>query len=617
MLHWLYMKKRDAESLLEATKAILIPMYIALLGIMKFVEYTYHLKLMKRKSVSMEGNDYIFGLYLKSVRKRRNVSTDMLAQGCCDGSLIRRIEAGKRKASYNLRVRLLERLGQNSSKYENVLSLNEYREVCARNKIMNAVVRGEISEVQELLRAYYQEYAASDKLCLQFYYEIQGRISDEKGDYFSKALQQTWDYSKLSINSILSPQEINLILERAKALGEVDYRETVKFIFEHMEHMRDEPEWIAIIYPKVVLEYISCVSGEGDDISFVKNNILLLEKALLIQKRYKSLFMLLDVLEKMLDLLKRENALSNNSCLVKIRECEEKIELLKQTERLSDLPEWIFYHKTDNCVFSGDIIKQRRKMLNISQRILANGICDYRTISRVEARKMSLEMYTCSMIFNKLGLPLEFQRTYIVPDNVLVFELEEKIRWLSNEGRYNEALESLKQMSNRTDMSIEVNQQFYMRNMAMINWKLKKLSDMDCEKELEKALNLTVNIENINHKFIYLTSQEWICVYNILLVNPRNEICSSVLHAIKEDNNRLFIPQNVRSVLLLALAQKYNEMGYKENAVDIIDYIIDKEMNNASSALLATLLSFKAYYMNDAEMKKCAEKLSIVLQCLY
>ena len=38
MLHWLYMKKRDAESFLEAIKAILIPVYIALLGVMEFVE---------------------------------------------------------------------------------------------------------------------------------------------------------------------------------------------------------------------------------------------------------------------------------------------------------------------------------------------------------------------------------------------------------------------------------------------------------------------------------------------------------------------------------------------------------------------------------------------------
>ena len=33
MLHWLYRRRRDAECILEATKAILIPIYIALLGI--------------------------------------------------------------------------------------------------------------------------------------------------------------------------------------------------------------------------------------------------------------------------------------------------------------------------------------------------------------------------------------------------------------------------------------------------------------------------------------------------------------------------------------------------------------------------------------------------------
>ena len=37
MLHWLYRRRRDAESYLEATKAILIPIYNALLGIKEFV----------------------------------------------------------------------------------------------------------------------------------------------------------------------------------------------------------------------------------------------------------------------------------------------------------------------------------------------------------------------------------------------------------------------------------------------------------------------------------------------------------------------------------------------------------------------------------------------------
>ncbi len=37
MLHWLYRERRGAESFLEGIKAILIPIYIAFLGIMEFV----------------------------------------------------------------------------------------------------------------------------------------------------------------------------------------------------------------------------------------------------------------------------------------------------------------------------------------------------------------------------------------------------------------------------------------------------------------------------------------------------------------------------------------------------------------------------------------------------
>ena len=63
MLHWLYMKKRDEESLLEAIKAILIPVYIALLGIMEFIEpfnaNKYEIGSMEAKLCNM-GNFFFF-----------------------------------------------------------------------------------------------------------------------------------------------------------------------------------------------------------------------------------------------------------------------------------------------------------------------------------------------------------------------------------------------------------------------------------------------------------------------------------------------------------------------------------------------------------------------------
>lgn len=48
-------------------------------------------------------------------------------------------------------------------------------------------------------------------------------------------------------------------------------------------------------------------------------------------------------------------------------------------------------------------------------------------------------------------------------------------------------------------------------------------------------------------------------------------------------------------------------MGYKEYAVNIIDYIMENEINKADSALIVTLLLFKAYYMKDVDMRAFAE----------
>ena len=72
-----------------------------------------------------------------------------------------------------------------------------------------------------------------------------------------------------------------------------------------------------------------------------------------------------------------------------------------------------------------DIIRIRRKMLNMSMYKLGDGICSERTISRIERKRTRPQCSNIHKLFEKLGLSGELSQSELFSSNVQAQELLE------------------------------------------------------------------------------------------------------------------------------------------------------------------------------------------------
>ena len=67
-----------------------------------------------------------FGELIYKLRKKRNISLEVLSEGVCDFSLLSKVEKGKVELDKLERDRLLGRLGVEAENYESFLFYKEY-----------------------------------------------------------------------------------------------------------------------------------------------------------------------------------------------------------------------------------------------------------------------------------------------------------------------------------------------------------------------------------------------------------------------------------------------------------------------------------------------------------
>lgn len=79
-------------------------------------------------------DSYEFGKYLTELRRKYNVSMNVVCDGICDQSVMSRIENGEREVSKLVQDRLLGRLGVAPENFENMVFSDEYERWKVRQK---------------------------------------------------------------------------------------------------------------------------------------------------------------------------------------------------------------------------------------------------------------------------------------------------------------------------------------------------------------------------------------------------------------------------------------------------------------------------------------------------
>lgn len=110
-------------------------------------------------------DSYEFGKYLTELRRKYNVSMNVVCDGICDQSVMSRIENGEREVSKLVQDRLLGRLGVAPENFENMVFSDEYERWKVRQKIVNLIMNEKIDSAEELLEKMYSEihYASAGR----------------------------------------------------------------------------------------------------------------------------------------------------------------------------------------------------------------------------------------------------------------------------------------------------------------------------------------------------------------------------------------------------------------------------------------------------------------------
>lgn len=119
-------------------------------------------------------------------------------------------------------------------------------------------------------------------------------------------------------------------------------------------------------------------------------------------------------------------------------------------------------------VHIGEIIKQRRMELGMTQEELCEGICESATISRIETGKQTPSRSKLNALLGRLGLPGEKYYALMSENELEIERLKAEILDCNTRGLCREGLEKLEQLAALTDSEDHLTQQFIARSRVLL-----------------------------------------------------------------------------------------------------------------------------------------------------
>lgn len=174
---------------------------------------------------------------------------------------------------------------------------------------------------------------------------------------------------------------------------------------------------------------------------------------------------------------------------------------------------YLYVIKGVYCI--NDAVRIRRKMLGLSQRDLCRGICDEKTLRRIEKKESQPQKIIAIQLMRRLGLPEELTQTELVTGSLEARQLMTKLRDVVNAGDW-EAAEQLRlRIREMVPMDILSNQQALLNKKILLKWKRHELDDGEYLAQMQAALEMTLPYEAfLKGDEIYLTHTEQVCILN-------------------------------------------------------------------------------------------------------
>ena len=449
----------------------------------------------------------LFFAYLNQKRSEYGVSMGKLCNGVCTPRIISYMEKGERYPELMLRDRLSARLGIDSDDYSQLLDCQEYDQWLARQTVVHQLFRDNMQEAAKALRRYEAGCNQNDPLekqfCLGMQFQIRRREHadrEELAELCGQAVEQTLKGVTMQnlYRKAVSAQELNLLMEKEWYRAEGRRSSFFLAVMEYLEkHHIDETNRVKI-YPKAVLYWCrSCMETQPED----PERLQLLESCtqaiefLRDRGRLYYFWELLELREELLaDLTARYPEME--SMEQENRQWKELLEELYAeygVEKRTFHEGFLYVSKHAECV--NDVIRIRRKMLGLSQRQLCDGLCDVKTLRRLEHRQTTPQRAIVTQLLIRLGLPGELRYADVLTDNPELTGLLRKMRDANLVCQTKTAEDWWEKVKQELPPMQRLNRQKQLGEETVMAWKCGELQREEYCRRLQEAIELTLPLK--------------------------------------------------------------------------------------------------------------------------
>lgn len=474
-----------------------------------------------------------FGEFIANLRKEKQISLEQLSDGLCDLSTLSRFERGEREPDRLLQNRILSRLGAVPENYENFLYYKDYCRWEKRQGIVHNILEENIEQARLLTEEYKKEYDISSPLERQFYLAMlvqikryEGCGKQELAPLFEEALALTVPNVKEKglRNRILSLEELNLLLEYMFCREEKETPDFYESLLEYIIKLECTTLAMAKIYPKVVYYFYLAWKEKGTERKIHPERLLeLCDKAIELLRDANRMFYLWELFcmrEELVPYLKKEICTEENF-IKRQKQCADwrmTLEAIYKDYNVSiAMYEFCYLYVESENYCIGDVIRIRRKMLGLSQEKLSAGLCDCRTISKLEHHTSKPQKEIVQKLFDRLNLSTELCRTELVTDSQEAIEKYGALKVQNMNENSEQAMKNVEQVKQMISLDIPSNKQAITRNEIICRYNRKEFDKGEYTHQMVKTLELTVPYKAaIKKGEKYLTNEELSCIQNII-----------------------------------------------------------------------------------------------------
>lgn len=479
----------------------------------------------------MNEEQLVWADFVKERRKEQQILAKQLGNGLCSESQILHFENGKRKLPNVVMNRLLERLGIGAESFAQYADDSSYACWRARSRIVYGIAKGDYPLVKENLDLFEKEFAKSNILREQFFYRMKAMyLSCIQGDR-----QEIQEYLKKSLSFTVKNVEPEHLDETVLSVEELD---TLLDYYWYTEH---NPEWFLAVakyiqkrvsddqfqgktFPKAIYFYYCSMKEKYPEweLSMTMEINRWLDEALEILRNYGFLIYMWEILS-----CRRET-------LGILRETLEGEEVWKEhyeeNVRWCEAVEWIcrdvgiekettntaIYYAIRNVENISDVIRRRRKMLHMTEKELAGNDMDVKTVWRIENGKVKGQQENLRRIMERLHLP-----PYMIRNDLVVSSYKDKCNLdkLSRTLNANDTKKSclyLNRLKSDVNMEILYNRQQVEWYEHEINYKMRKISEVDFCEKVKQIIEMTIPWESLQEENRYFTTNELLYYTSII-----------------------------------------------------------------------------------------------------